>query len=183
MILLYRVFPWDPASRAGGPFAPDYIPQSQGSGRFDLRESAVWYLAESPELAAAEVLQGFRGRRFHPGVLRRFGHTLALVSIGIPDDTAARITNLDDPAELVTLGIAPSTLASDERARTQAVAETLFARGATGLRWWSKISGDWHTVVLFLERAMPSTLVIGAPVPLTPQHPAVVYACRQLAIW
>jgi hypothetical protein len=129
------------------------------------------------------VLQGVRGRRFHPALIRRFGHTLALSSVELADDIAARIANLDDPVELVTLGVAPSTLASDDRMRTQSVAEELFARGATGQRWWSKMNGDWHTVVLFLARALPDTLIIGTPEPLTPQHPAVVHACRQLAIW
>jgi len=165
------------------PFAPDYVPQHQGSGRFDLRESAVWYLAESPEHAAAEVLQGFRGRRFQPGMLHRFGHPLALVAIDLPDDTASRIANLDDPRVLLELGIAPSTVASDDRARTQGVAEGLFASNSAGLRWWSRLSGDWHSVVLFLGRAAPSTLAIGAPVPLTVNHSAVVHACRFLAIW
>lgn len=180
---LFRVFPWDPAAEPGAPYAPDYIPQHQGSGRFDLRESAVWYLAESPEHAVAELLQGFRGRRFQAGALRRFGYTLALASVELSDDTASRIMNLDDPAVLVRLGVAPSTLASDDRTRTQAVAESLFADGATGLRWWSKLNGDWHTVVLFLARATPQTLVMGAPVPLAAEHSAVVQACRQLAIW
>jgi hypothetical protein len=165
------------------PFAPDYIPQLQGSGRFDLRDSAVWYLAESPEHAVAEVLQGFRGRRFLPGMLRRFGHTLALASIELPADSALRIANLDDPRVLADLGIAPSTVASDDRARTQAVSETLFAGNATGLRWWSRLSGDWHSVVLFLGRSAPSTLAIGAPVPLSAENPAVAKACRFLAIW
>jgi RES domain-containing protein len=165
------------------PFAPDYIPQHQGSGRFDLRESAVWYLAESPEHAVAEVLQGFRGRRFQDGMLRRFGHTLALASLELPDAIASRIANLDDPRALLELGIAPSTVASDDRARTQAVAESLFAGDSSGLRWWSRLSGDWHSVVLFLQRALPSTLVIDAPIPLTADHPAVVQASRFLAIW
>lgn len=165
------------------PFAPDYIPQHQGSGRFDLRDSAVWYLAESPEHAVAELLQGFRSRRFHPGMLHRFGHSLALVSIEFPEAIATGIANLDDPRTLLERGVAPSLLASDDRARTQAIAETLFADEATGLRWWSRLSGDWHSVVLFLGRAAPNTLVIGPPDPLSPAHPAVVQACRFLAIW
>ncbi|MEO8337226.1 MAG: RES family NAD+ phosphorylase [bacterium] len=183
MTPLYRAFPWDSASQSGMPFAPDYIPQHQGSGRFDLRDSAVWYLAESPEHAVAEMLQGFRGRRFHEGMLRRFGRTLAFAAIALSDDTAAHIANLDDPRTLLEHGISPSTLASDDRARTQAVAESLFAGDATGLRWWSRLSGDWHSVVLFLERAMPSGLAIGNPVLLTGDHPAVLSACRYLGVW
>lgn len=165
------------------PFAADYIPQHQGSGRFDLRESAVWYLAETPEHAVAEMLQGFRGRSFQEGMLRRFGHRLALASIELPDSTSSRIANLDDPRVLLELGISPSMLASDDRARTQAVAESLFAGDASGLRWWSRLSGDWHSVVLFLERSMPKGLAIGDPVPLTADHPAVLNACRYLAMW
>jgi hypothetical protein len=158
------------------------VPAPQGSGRFDLAERSVWYLSESPVHAVAEVLQSFRSRPFHDAMLRRFGQPLALVEVNLADDAASRIVDLDDPAELVRLGITPGGLASDDRARTQSIAERVYASDATGLRWWSKLSGDWHGVVLFLDRAPVETLEIDAPEPLSRTHPAVVGACRFLAM-
>lgn len=179
---LYRVFPYEPFASSGSEFAPDFVPLHQGSGRFDLRESSVWYLAESPEHAVAEVLQGFRGRRFAVPMLRRFERPLAISRIELPTNVAEGVVDLDDPAVLARLAISPGTLASDDRSRTQSVAERLFAGGAAGLRWWSKLSGDWHATVLFLERAAPRTLEIGPPVILDQRHPAVLAACKALAI-
>lgn len=154
----------------------------QGSGRFDLPELPVWYLSESPVHAVSEVLQGFRSRTFRSSMLRRYDHPLALVEVELPDDVAGAIVDLDDPAELLQRGLTPSVLASEDRMRTQAVAVEIHASGAAGLRWWSKLSGDWHAVVLFLDRAPVERLEIDRPELLTPTHPAVVSACRHLAI-
>ena len=132
--------------------------------------------------AVSEVLQGFRSRRFQPAMLRRFDRPLALVQVELPEDIAAQVVDLDDPAELLRLGLTPGLLASDDRVRTQTVAATVYASGASGLRWWSKLSGDWHGVVLFLDRAPVERLEVDEPELLTPEHPAVVSACRHLAM-
>jgi hypothetical protein len=179
---LHRVFPWDERAPAGAPFAPDHVPPQQGSGRFDLADGPVLYLGESPDHPVAEVLQGFRGRPFSDALLRRFGHPLALVRITVPDELAAGIVDLDDPSRLVALSLRPSEVASDDRSRTRELAARLYAGGATGLRWWSKLSGDWHGVVLFLGRTPMEQLAIGAPEVLTRGHPAVMAACRQLGM-
>jgi hypothetical protein len=179
---LHRVFPWDQRAAAGAPFAPDYVPPQQGSGRFDLSDAPVLYLGELPEHATGEMLQGFRGRPFRDSMLRRFGHPLALVRIALPDDVAAGIVDLDDPARLLALELRPSDVASDDRSRTREIASRLSEGGATGLRWWSRLSGDWHGVVLFLQRAPIARLDFGPPELLTRAHPAVAAACRQLAI-
>lgn len=154
----------------------------QGSGRFDLGDSPVWYLAESAEHAVAESLQAFRGREFDDRMLFRFGRPLALMNVTVPEPMAAGIVNLDDGSELARLDITPSTLASDDRRRTQEVARTVFDSGATGMRWWSKLSGDWHTTILFLSRVPVSALELEPPVPLTREHVAVARACRHLGI-
>lgn len=130
----------------------------------------------------AESLQAFRGRVFDDRMLLRFGHPLALMDVTVPQPAADAIVNLDDGAELARLGIVPSTLASDDRRRTQAVARTVYDSGATGMRWWSKLSGDWHTTILFLARVPVETLTLDRPVPLTREHEAVVRACRHLGI-
>jgi hypothetical protein len=181
-LALHRVFPWDATAPRGAPFAPDYVPPHQGSGRFDLAEGPVLYLGESADHPVGEVLQGFRGRPFRDAMLRRFGHPLALVRIDVPDDVAAGIVDLDDPARLLALSLRPSDVASDDRARTREIATRLHADGATGLRWWSRLSGDWHSVVLFLARVPMRRLAIGAPELLVRDHPAVVAACRSLGI-
>jgi hypothetical protein len=181
-LALYRVFPWDADATAGDSFSPEFIPSQQGSGRFDLADEPVLYLGESPEHPVAEVLQSFRGRPFQPGMLRRFGHPLALMEVGLADTDAAYLIDLDDPAQLIRFGLRPSHVVSDDRRRTIAIASTVHASGATGLRWWSKLSGDWHAVVLFLGRVPLSQLSLGAPEQLTDAHPAVQHACRHLGI-
>lgn len=181
-LALHRVFPWDQRAPSGAPFSPDYVPPQQGSGRFDLPDGTVLYLGETPEHAVGEVLQGFRGRPLRDGALRRFGHPLALVRIEVPDDLAQGIVDLDDPARLLALSLHPSDVASDDRARTREIATRLRDGGATGLRWWSRLTGDWHAVVLFLSRAPMERLSIGRPEVLTRDHAAVAAACRQLGI-
>jgi hypothetical protein len=181
-LALYRVFPWDAAAATGEPFSPEFIPSQQGSGRFDLADETVLYLGESPEHPVAEVLQAFRGRAFQPGMLRRFGHPLALIEIALPDTDAEHLVDLDDPAQLTRFGLRPSDVASDDRRRTTAIASSVHESGATGLRWWSKLSGDWHAVVLFLGRVPVSRLSLGSPERLTAEHPAVQHACRHLGI-
>jgi hypothetical protein len=181
-LALHRVFPWEERAAAGAPFSPSFVPVLQGSGRFDLTDSPVLYLGESAEHAVAETLQGFRGRPLVDAALRRFGRPLALVRIDVPDELAMPIVDLDDPAQLLALGLRPSDVVSDDRARTRAIAARVHTGGATGLRWWSKLSGDWHGVVLFLARAPFDRLTLGVPEPLSSSHPAVAGACRQLGI-
>lgn len=176
------MFPWERSARDGEPFSPRYVPVPQGSGRFDLGDTPVWYLAESVEHAVAESLQAFRGRDFDDRMLSRFGRPLARMNVVVPEPLAASIANLDDGAELARLGITPSTLASDDRRRTQAVARTVFDSGASGMRWWSKLSGDWHTTILFLSRVPVISLELEEPVLLTRDHETVSSACRHLGI-
>lgn len=181
-LALHRVFPWDRGAPGGAPFSPDYVPPQQGSGRFDLADGLVLYLGESADHAVGEALQGFRGQPLRDSALRRFGHPLALVRIEVPDDLARGIVDLDDPSRLLALSLHPSDVASDDRARTREIATRLRDGGATGLRWWSRLTGDWHGVVLFLSRAPMARLSIGRPEVLTRDHAAVAGACRQLGI-
>lgn len=181
-LALHRVFPWDQRAPSGAPFSPEYVPPQQGSGRFDLADGSVLYLAETSDHAVGEVLQGFRGRPLRDSALRRFGHPLALVRVDVPDEIAQEIVDLDDPSRLLALSLHPSDVASDDRARTREIATRLRDGGATGLRWWSRLTGDWHGVVLFLSGAAMDRLRIGPPEVLTRDHAAVVAACRQLGI-
>src|SRR5438067_13341733 len=75
----WRVFPWDAAAKPGEPFSCSYVYPNQGSGRFDLRDVPVLYLAEAAVHAVAEKLQRFRGQRIVGHDLWESGRALALV--------------------------------------------------------------------------------------------------------
>lgn len=168
----WRVFPWDPAAKAGAPFSPSYVHPSQGSGRFDVSGKLVVYLAETAVHAVAEKLQRFRGHKVDRRDLLESGHQLALVEC---HPEKIKLADLCDPAVLVKHGIAPDVLASREITRTQAVAAALHQAGFAGLRWWSALSGDWHTIVVF-----EGTIAYGEPEPLAIGHTVVQEAATAL---
>lgn len=178
----WRVFPWDPQAKPGEPFSPSYVYPNQGSGRFDLRDTPVLYLAESAVHAVAEKLQRFRGQRIDRYDLIESGRQLALVECRVAAAVREKIADLCDPATLAQHDIAPDVLASRDITRTQGLAKALYADGYRGLRWWSALSGDWHTLVLFLARAGAAQLEYGEPEPLTLAHPAVRDACEALGL-
>jgi hypothetical protein len=170
----WRVFPWDPAAKPGEPFSPSYIYPNQGSGRFDVAGKLVVYLAETQIHAIAEKLQRFRGQKIDRKDLIESGRTLALVECALGK---IKLADLCDPAVLVKHDIRPDVLASREITKTQAIAVALARAGYGGLRWWSALSGDWHTVVVF-----EGTIEYGTPEPLTINHQAVQDASAALGI-
>ena len=180
-LVLWRAFPWDPLAQAGAPFSASFVPERQGMGRFDVQRSLVVYLAESPEHAVAEKIQGYRGRVLREPHLRPAGHDLALVSARLAA-ASADITDLCDPDELARRRLRPDTIASRDYQRTRAIAESLYEDGKTGLRWWSAYSGDWHTVVAFCGRLGGAGLVFGEPEPLGLDHPVVRTAAAELGV-
>lgn len=160
---------------------------SQGSGRFDLAEGGhgplVVYLGESPAHAIGEVMQAFRGRTVADPHLRRNGHPLALVEVHLDEDAAnGAVADLTRPAVLAEVGLRPDVLASHDRRRTQAAARAVHAAGYAGLRWWSALTGEWHGLVLFLDRVAPSALRYGVPQSITLSNPALREAARLLGI-
>lgn len=174
---LWRVCPWDPAAPPGQPFSLTYVQPQQTSGRFDLgNRPPVLYLAESPEHAVGEKLQRFRGRRLTPAHLREYGLTLAIVAVTPAPRVIEAIADLTDPEVLHRLDLRPDVIASRDRRRTQAVARRLHQEGYSGLHWWSALTGDWHTTVLFLDpdRVPPRDVALGQPEPLSLRHPGVV---------
>lgn len=181
---LWRAFPWDPEAESGRPFSASYVRPGQGQGRFDLPgpPGGVLYLAETPEHAVAELIQHYRGRRLTAYHLRVADHSLALVSIRFPDAVRSGIIDLCDPEVLVRVGIRPDQLASRDRHLTQRIAAEIHANGHTGLRWWSALAGDWHTVVVFRDRVRRSRARYGRPEPLTLEHEAVRNAAAALGI-
>lgn len=182
---LWRVFPWDPSARPGDAFSPTFVHAGQTSGRFDLGDRPpVLYLAESREHAVGEKLQRFRGRRLTPLHLREFGHGLAIVPVTPAARVVETVADLTDPAILAALDVRPDVIASGDRTATQAIGRRLHEEGWSGLHWWSAITGDWHTTVLFLDssRVGPEQLRFGVPELLTLMHPAVLRCLERLGI-
>jgi hypothetical protein len=181
-LVLWRAFPWDPLAPAGAPFSASYIPDRQAGGRFDLEHSLVVYLAESPEHAVAEKIQGYRGQELAESDLGRSGRGLAVAAARLGASARAGITDLCDPDELARRRLRPDTIASRDYQRTRAIAEALYEDGKTGLRWWSAFSGDWHTVVAFCGRLGGVGLGFGEPEPLRLDHPVVRIAAAELGV-
>lgn len=180
---LWRVFPWDPEAAPGEPFSSSYLPPIQGKGRFDLPgvPAGVLYLAESPEHAVGEAIQHYRGHDLREADLLVVGRALALVRVSVPPNVLARTVDLCDPEVLVREGLRPDRLAARDRTSTQRIAADLHRAGHAGLRWWSALAGDWHTIVLFRDR-LAEWPVHDAPERLTVDHPAVGEAAHALGI-
>ncbi|CAN5677840.1 hypothetical protein BH23GEM7_BH23GEM7_30470 [soil metagenome] len=180
---VWRAFPWDPAAPEGERFSVTYVPPAQGKGRFDLPgvPGGVLYFAETPEHAVAEMIQHYRGQTLDAGDLRLAGHSLALVGVGLSRQLRESVVDLCDPEVLVRLGIRPDETASGDRRTTQRIAASIHTAGHAGLRWWSALLGDWHTLVLFRGRVGPA-LEFGSPEPLRLDHPALQEAARVLGI-
>ena len=182
---LWRVFPWNPSAPAGAPFSLTHVQPEQTSGRFDLgNRPPVLYLAESPEHAVGEKLQRFRGRRLTPAHLREYGLTLTVVPVTPAPSVIKAVADLTDPKVLHRLHLPPDVIASRDRRRTQAVARRLYEDGYSGFHWWSALTGDWHSTVLFLDpdRVPTRDLTFGTPEPLSLQHPGVVRCLELLGI-
>jgi RES domain len=160
----------------------------QTVGRFDLHDRPpVRYLAESPEHAIGEVLSPFRGTDFRPAYLRQGGHRLALVEVTLGASLVARIPDCTDPAVLSELGLKPDELAHHDRRVTQGIARRLHERSGVagevaGLRWWSALTGAWHTTVVFTDRERAGEVASGAPRRLAEGDAELVRALMVLGI-
>ena len=180
---LWRVFPWQQSAGPGEPLAPDYIRPQQWSGRFDLQDHPlVLYLTESRAHAVGEKLQRYRGRTIAASALREYGWPLALVRVAVPEDVLEAVADLTDPAVLRKLRLGPDVIASFDRRQTQRIARRIHQRGHTGLRWWSALTGDWHTTVLLVDRVPRGSLAYGEPARLTLDMPALRDAARLLGV-
>lgn len=182
---LWRIFPWDPSAPLSESFSATHVQPGQASGRFDLGDRPlVLYLAESPEHAVGEKLQRFRGRRLTPAHLWEYGHRLAIVRVTPAARVVRAIGDLTDPKLLHRLDLRPDVVASRDRRPTQAVVRRLYQEGYAGLHWWSALTGDWHTTVLFLDsgRVRRKDLTFGTPEALTIEHPGVVRCLELLGI-
>jgi hypothetical protein len=135
----------------------------------------------------AEALAPFRGTTFRPGYLRRSGHPLALVTVDIADSLAVRIVDCTVPEVLARYNVRPDDLAHHDRTVTQAIARRLHDAGLrtgnpAGLRWWSALTGAWHTIVVFTDRENAGEVVFGGPQIVDGSHPALLRAAAVLGI-
>jgi hypothetical protein len=157
-------------------------------GRFDLHDRPpVRYLADTEEHAVGEALSGFRGTDFHESYLRQAGRSLALVEVTLAASLISRIPDCTDPSVLSALGLRPDQLAHHDRNLTQAVSRELHARatpakGPAGLRWWSALTGAWHTTVVFTDQERTGEVVFGTPRVLQLSDAALVRALSLLGI-
>jgi hypothetical protein len=156
----------------------------QGQGRFDRPHSAVGvvYLAETPVHAVAEMIQHYRGQALDDRDLFVSGHRLALVRAEVSEGLAGRLVDLCDPAQLLELAVRPDETAAANRRTTQSIAERIYMARFAGLRWWSALRGEWHTLVLFPDRIGAGGLRFDVPEPLDRTHDAVLTAMRELGI-
>ncbi|MDP9343282.1 MAG: RES family NAD+ phosphorylase [Actinomycetota bacterium] len=181
--MLYRVFPLlrgTAATEEGGAL---YVPRHrQGEGRHDNPDRyGALYASRAPGSAVAERIQAFRGRVLADRHFQREnGGRLALAALD--DASVGRVTDLDDPAELVRRDFRPSAVATRRRDVTRSMALRMFDEGLAGFGWWSTLEASWANVTLFAERATPRLRVEGDPEPLTVDHPAVWAAADMLGI-
>lgn len=180
----WRVFPWDPEAAAGAPHSASWIPRAQGQGRFDRPHTAsgVLYLAETPVHAVAESIQHYRGQSLDDRDLFVAGHRLALVRAEVPEGLALHLADLCEPATLLELGIRPDETAAADRRTTQSIAADVHEARFAGLRWWSALRGEWHTLVLFPDRLEGRAPRFDMPEPLDLSHGAVLSAMSELGI-
>jgi hypothetical protein len=157
-------------------------------GRFDLQDRPpVRYLSESPEHAIGEVLAPFRGTAFRPAYLRQVGYPLALVEVTLARALVDRIPDCTDPEVLAALELRPDELAHHDRTLTQALARRMHELGAAtgspaGLRWWSALTGAWHTLVVFTDRERAGEVRFGVPRPVQESDPVLLGALSVLGI-
>ncbi|MBD0319302.1 MAG: RES family NAD+ phosphorylase [Gemmatimonadetes bacterium] len=188
------MFPWDETAPEGAPHSVRSVApaRSQNYGRFDLRgDPPVLYLAETATHAVAEVLRGrardptrdaaFRHTLTEADLLVA-GHRLALVSAHIPGATANRVPDANDGATLERFGVRADQLSSRLRGVTQAAARRIHSHpdAVPGFIWSSRFGGDWHVVLLFLDRIPLADVEFGTPEPLHLTHPAVSAAAAVL---
>ena len=177
MPTLFRVFPWLTGAKIAEPGGALHTPP-QGGGRIDNPGLyAVLYLGGDPAGAIAEAFGRFpewtsavfEGSPSLPGSVR------ALAQFRFPDDVP--VCNLDDPAQLLALGLRPSDIVSRDYAVTRTWARRIHDRRRwKGLSWWSYYNPEWFSFGLWDIAG----LRLEAVRPLSPEDPDVVEASKKI---
>jgi hypothetical protein len=178
---LFRVFPYLVKSQHDEPGGALYIP-SQGGGRIDNPGVySVFYLSDSAAGAIAEAFG--RLPEWTPSILEgipslpKSVRALARYRLGASGKEIP-ISNLDDPAQLLALGLRPSDVVSRDYTRSRAWARRIYEKRVwMGVRWWSYYDPAWSSFGLWdIKR-----LVFSQASPLKLDHPSVLEASRTIA--
>ncbi len=149
-VLLYRVFPWVPLARAADPGGALYVPP-QGGGRLDNPDLySVFYAGSDQAGAVAEAFGRFP--EWTSAILGPSPSLPASIRAIARYRLAesARLCDLDDPAQLVALGLRPSQVVSRDYSVTRQWARGIFEqRSWAGVRWWSYYDPRWSSVGLW----------------------------------
>lgn len=180
-MLAYRVFPHLAAARPGKPGHPLYEHRPQRGGRIDHPDYHVWYLSRFSEAACGETfgnLSRWDASMFEfpqiPGSSRAIG------VYELPDDL--RVLDLDDPAQLVRLGLRPTQTVVRNLAVTQAWGHRIWSetdphggdRRWQAVSWWSYHRPAWTVLGSWLR---PEVIRVE---PLDISHPALIDAAKAL---
>lgn len=179
-MLVYRVFPYLTSARPGQPGHPLYEHLPQRGGRVDHPDYYVWYLSRLAEAACGETFGNlglWDPSMFEfpvvPGARRSLG------VFELPDDL--RVLDLDDPAQLVRLGLRPTQIVTRNLAVTQAWGHRIWAetdahggRSWQAVSWWSYHRPVWPVLASWLR---PDFVRVE---PLDLDHPAVIDAAKAL---
>ena len=155
LVTLFRVLPYLTSAVPDDPGGPLYLPP-QGGGRIDNPGTySVLYLSDSPAGAIAEAFGRFpewtAAILEGPPVLPGSRRSLARYRL----KSADVICNLDDPKQLIALGLRPSDVVSRDyavsraRGRDASLIRKTTSRKWIGLRWWSYYSPKWSSYGLW----------------------------------
>lgn len=180
-MLVYRVFPYLETARPGNPGHPLYEHRPQRGNRIDHPDYHVWYLSRLAEAACGETFGDLA--RWDESMLQFPqipGARRALGVFDLPDDL--RVLDLDDPAQLLRLGLRPTQVVTRNLSVTRAWGHRIWSETDrdTGERvwqavsWWSYHRPVW-TVLASWRR--PKVLRIE---PLSLNHPALLDASSAL---
>jgi len=154
-----------------------YVPP-QGGGRVDNPSIyAVLYVSDAAAGALAEAFGRFP--EWTPSILQGSpslpGSVRAIARYHLPDDS--RVCDLDDPRQLLALGLRPSDVVSRDYARSRSWARRIHSQGTwIGVRWWSYYDPEWASLALWnLER-----LRLKDVTPLKLDDPALAQAARAI---
>jgi hypothetical protein len=148
--VLYRVFPYLQKSEEDQPGGALYVPPQRG-GRIDNPGTyGVLYLGDSAAGAIAEAFGRFP--EWTPAMLAESPSLpesrRSLGSYRLPED--ALLCDLDDPGQLIQLGLRPSDVVTRDYTRTRAWARKIHELNRyVGIRWWSYYDSGWSSVGLW----------------------------------
>jgi len=182
-VLVYRVFPHLPSARAGQPGHPLYEHRPQRGGRVDHPDYYVWYLARQPEGAVGESFGNLAvwdvslfEVPFLPGARRSLG------VFRLPDDL--RLCDLDDPRNLLALGLRPTSVVTRNLAVTQAWGHDIWSERDAhdsgtpqwqAVQWWSYYHPSWVVLASWQRPELVRVESLGLA------HVAVMEAARELS--